>query len=252
MQLVLVRHGQSSNNVNYAAAEAEYRAKNADEPGDPRIPEEIYNRVLRVPDPELTALGHRQAQALGAAVRCATPPPFVPTHLYSSPTLRAVATARPLSEATGLPVLLQPDSYEVGGIWGVDPETGTGVARPGATLAELVRVGGAVRAPSGLFPGEGLPWNGGFEPGLDGALPRARRVLSALLAAHRREDVVVLVCHQFFAQFLLAAALGIDSPPWRRFRVDNTGHVSLRMEFGEASADWINRVEHLDPADVTN
>jgi len=249
MQLVLVRHGQSDNNVSYLTAVARHQEQNADPVAGSMTFDGVY---ARVPDPELTALGHRQAAALGRALRTATPPPFVPTHLYASPTLRAVATARPLSEATGLPIRLQPDAYEVGGIWDTDPATGGGLPLPGARLADLVRVGGTVQAPPDLFPAEGEPWDGGFEPNLEDALPRARRVLTALLSTHRRDDVVVLVSHQFFAQFLLAAALGWDSPPWRRFRVDNTGHLSLRMEFGETSAEWVNRVDHLDPADVTN
>ncbi|GLY13661.1 histidine phosphatase family protein [Kineosporia rhizophila] len=251
MQLVLVRHGQSTNNANYLAAVARQQAQDTGEPGDAQIAEEIVGYPARVPDPALTDLGERQAQALGKAL-AAGEVPFTPTHLYASPTLRAVATARPLSEASGLPILLQPDAYEVGGIQDVNEDTGERGPLPGATLEELQVYGGNVLAPAGLFPGAGQPWNGGFEADLEAAVPRARRLLSALLATHRMNDVVVLVSHQFFAQFVLASALGFEHPPWRRFPVDNTGHVSLRMEYGEAVAEWVNRVDHLDPGDVTN
>ncbi|GAA3621396.1 hypothetical protein GCM10022223_42850 [Kineosporia mesophila] len=251
MQLVLVRHGQSANNAHFTAEMARQQAREKAAAEGAQIVEEVVGCPARVPDPALTELGIRQAQALGKALADGRLP-FVPTHLYASPTLRAVATARPVSEASGLPVVLLPDAYEVGGIQDIDEETGVRVAHPGATLEELERHGGELRAPAGLFPGAGQPWPGGFEPDLEGALPRARRVLSSLFAAHRLDDVVVLVSHQFFAQFLLAAALGWDSPPWMRFRVDNTGHLSLRLEPGKVVTEWVNRADHLEPADVTN
>jgi 2,3-bisphosphoglycerate-dependent phosphoglycerate mutase len=250
MQLVLVRHGQSANNLSYALEQARKRQREAEEPGA-EIVEEVLGWPNRVPDPTLTDLGIRQAQALGAALSSERPP-FVTTHLYASPTLRAVATVRPLAEATGLPVVLQPEGYEVGGIQDFDERTGVREARPGATLAKLQEHGGVLQAPPGLFPAEGEPWDGGYEEGFEPAFPRARRVLSSLLMAHRLEDVVVLVSHQFFAQFVIAAAFGWDSLPGRGFRVDNTGHLSLRMVEGKTEAEWINRVDHLDAGDVTN
>lgn len=155
MQLVLVRHGQSANNASFIAEMARQKAQ-ALEGQEARIAEEIVGYPARVPDPALTDLGIRQAQALGKALVSGRPP-FVPTHLYASPTLRAVGTARPLSEASGLPILLQPDSYEVGGIQEVDPDTGARVGRPGATLEEFQQYGGNVLAPDGLFPGAGQP-----------------------------------------------------------------------------------------------
>ena len=250
MQLVLVRHGQSVNNAIFAASLESPPAQETDEPGA-EVVEEVTGYSGRVPDPVLTDLGLRQARALGDAL-AAGRLPFVPTHLYASPTLRAVATARPLSEASGLPVLLHPDAYEVGGIQDVDPQTDERIGLPGATLEELRRHGGLVEAPPGLFPADGRPWDGGFEADVESALPRAQRLLSSLLVAHRLDDVVVLVSHQFFAQFVLTAALGRDTAPNRWFQVDNTGHLSLRMEHGLAVAEWVNRVDHLDPADVTN
>ncbi len=250
MQLVLVRHGQSANNLSYALEQARKRERAAEDPGA-EIVEETLKWPDRVPDPTLTERGLRQARALGAALS-SDRPPFVPTHLYASPTLRAVATARPLAEATGLPLTLQPEGYEVGGIQRFDELTGVREGVPGATLAELQKHGGVLQAPPGLFPAEGEPWSGGYEEDYQPAFARGQRVVSSLLLAHRLEDVVVLVSHQFFAQFVIAAAFGWDFLPGRGFRVDNTGHLSLRMVEGKTEAEWINRVDHLDPADVTN
>lgn len=250
MQLVLVRHGQSANNLSYALEQARKREREAQEPGA-EIVEEVQSWPSRVPDPALTDLGLRQAKALGAAF-AAGQLPFTPTHLYASPTLRAVATMRPLAEASGLPVWLLPESYEVGGIQHFDEQTGVREPRPGATLAQLQEHGGPLNAPAGLFPGENEPWDGGFEEDYQPAYARGRRVVDSLLLAHRMEDVVVMVSHQFFAQFVLAAALGWDTLPGRGFRVDNTGHLALRMEEGRTEVEWVNRVDHLDPADVSN
>ncbi|GAB6898083.1 histidine phosphatase family protein [Kineosporia succinea] len=253
MQLVLVRHGQSANNAAFIAATARQQAQPREEPDDEadRIAEELSVYRGRVPDPLLTDLGTRQAQALGEALKAGRLP-FAPTHLYASPMSRAVATARPLAEVSGLPVVLQPDAYEVGGIQNIDLSVGTRSARPGATLPELQILGGAVQAPPGLFPADDQPWSGGFEVSPDEALPRARRMLTTLFRAHQADDVVVVVSHQFFAQFVLAAALGLETEPWRRFRVDNAGHLSLRLGPDEAITEWVNRVDHLDPADISN
>jgi 2,3-bisphosphoglycerate-dependent phosphoglycerate mutase len=248
MQLILVRHGQSTNNVRLADAVAARAGRNTN---DEQIAADTSHYPGRVPDPSLSALGRRQAEALGRALLDERPP-FTATHLYASPTTRAVQTARPLADATRRPVLLHPDAYEVGGIHVFDPPTRTRQARPGATLTELLQRCPSVQAPPGLFRAPGEPWSGGLETRDDQAVPRAQRFLAQLRAAHGPDDVVLVVTHQYFTQFVLAAAFGWDGPPWRRFRLDNTGHLSLSLGDGPASVDWANRVEHLDPEDVTN
>lgn len=248
MQIVFVRHGQSTNNARYTEAVAAGLATNT---GEGQIAAEVRQYPGRVPDPLLSAVGVRQAQALGKALLDGRAP-FTPTHLYASPTTRAVQTARPLTEATGLPVMLHPDAYEVGGIHRFDPQAGVRTAHPGATLRELREHCDAVQAPPGLFDTPDQPWAGGLETDDEQALPRAERLLASLRAAHGPGDVVVVVSHQYFSQFVLATVFGWAGPPWRRFRVDNTGHLSLRLYDGRAGVDWVNRVDHLDPADVTN
>ena len=248
MQIILVRHGQSTNNARHAVAAAAGLAAST---GDGQIAAEVRHYPGRVPDPTLSALGVRQAETLGKALSDRRTP-FTPTHLYASPTTRAVQTARPLAEATGLPVGLHPDAYEVSGIHLFDPRTRSRQARPGATLQELREHCRTVEAPPGLFAAPERPWSGGLETQDEQALPRAERLLASLRGAHEPDDVVVVVSHQYFSQFVLAAVFGWVGPPWRRFRVDNTGHLSLRLDGGPTSVDWVNRVDHLDPADVTN
>jgi 2,3-bisphosphoglycerate-dependent phosphoglycerate mutase len=248
VQIVLVRHGQSTNNARYAGAVA--AGLGAGE-GEGQIPAELRYYPGRVPDPGLSPLGVRQAEALGKAL-LGERAPFAPTHLYASLVTRAVQTARPLAEASGLPVVLHPDAYEVGGIHTFDPQTCTRQARPGATLQQLREHCRSVQAPPGLFQAPDQPWSGGLETRDEQALPRAHCLLAWLRETHGPDDVVIVVSHQYFSQFVLAAAFGWGGPPWRRFRIDNTGHLSLHLDDRHGSIDWVNRVDHLDPADVTN
>jgi broad specificity phosphatase PhoE len=248
VQIVLVRHGQSTNNAQHAEALAAGLTAGS---GEGQAAAHVRDYPGRVPDPALSVLGVRQARALASAVvdrRIA----FAPTHLYASATMRAVQTAQPLAEVTGLPVVVHPDAHEVGGIHLFDPQTRTRQARPGATLQELREHCPSVHAIPGLFDSPDQPWHGGIETEDEQALPRAKRFLAWLVQAHRRGDVVLVVSHQYFAQFVVAAAFGRARPPWRRFRLDNTGHLSLRLDAGSAFLDWVNRLDHLDPTEVTN
>ena len=126
MQLYFIRHAQSANN---------------------RLYEETGSWNGRDSDPELTELGHLQAQRLAEHVACAnaeTPRrdyvnrgKFGFTHLYSSLMVRALATASPLSAALNLPLVVWEDLHEVGGIFVIDEETGEHIGQPGKSRSEL-------------------------------------------------------------------------------------------------------------------
>ncbi|MGL4832317.1 MAG: histidine phosphatase family protein, partial [Propionibacteriaceae bacterium] len=92
MQLLLIRHGQSTNNKLHA---------------------DTGEAVGRVSDPRLTDLGHVQARKLAEILGQRGIPR--PTHLYSSLMIRTIETAAPLAEATGLPIVARTDSFECGG-----------------------------------------------------------------------------------------------------------------------------------------
>ncbi len=85
MKLIIVRHGQSTNNA-----------------GQPRVP-----------DPALTPLGQQQAKCTADALR--TEHPILST-LYCSPMLRALQTADPIRALYEEPVHILPDLCESGGM----------------------------------------------------------------------------------------------------------------------------------------
>lgn len=90
MHLLLIRHGQSENNA-FAAQSVE-----------------TYQQG-RKPDPELTELGRRQAQALGKWIGSVSPRP---TKLYASPMMRTIQTADPVAEALDLPIIINDLIFE--------------------------------------------------------------------------------------------------------------------------------------------
>ncbi|MHA0041658.1 histidine phosphatase family protein [Deinococcus sp. PEB2-63] len=222
MQLLLIRHAQSANNLLYQQTGA---------------------KAGRHPDPPLTLLGHRQAQALADHLR-PQGGPLALTHLHASLTVRAVQTAAPLARALGLPVHAHADAHEVGGLyWGAwDGERGP---TPGETPAGL-----RAHCPDLRWPGDLSPhaaWDGGFETD-DPVVhaDRARRLLGDLRARHGPDDRVGLVTHQLFAQFLIAALLGSDLPRLpATLRVNNTATCAFDLRNDTVRVEWINRHDHL-------
>lgn len=222
MQLLLIRHAQSANNLLYQQTGA---------------------KAGRHPDPPLTPLGHRQAQALADHLR-PQGGPLALTHLHASLTVRAMQTAAPLARALGLPVHAHADAHEVGGLyWGAwDGERGP---TPGETPAGLRAHCPGLRWPDHLPPD--APWDGGFEvehPAVHAG--RARRLLGDLRARHGPDDRVGLVTHQLFAQFLIAALLGSDLPRLpATLRVNNTATCAFDLRGDTVRVGWINRHDHL-------
>ncbi|MEM6527449.1 MAG: histidine phosphatase family protein [Chloroflexota bacterium] len=108
MYLYLIRHAQSVNNAG------------AGTPG-----------FKHVEDAPLTHMGHQQAAHLGTKMRTDIEDeerqallekiPYAPVYkideLYASPFKRAIETAKPLADALDLPLKLNMDIYEYGGIF---------------------------------------------------------------------------------------------------------------------------------------
>lgn len=117
----MIRHGQSQNNALFSAGP---RSATGSDRG-------------RVEDPELTALGRRQARRLadcladGAGPDKQNPGAGSPSHLYTSLMVRSVATAATVAQATGLTPVACTDLHEVGGVYLQDDNTDELKGRPG-------------------------------------------------------------------------------------------------------------------------
>lgn len=245
MELYLIRHGQSVNNVYH------------DQP------------VRWVPDPELSEYGHAQAGLLATylsehpsheniVLLPADSPtrqqgaPHRITHLYVSPMLRALQTAAPVAQALGLSPEVWIDIHEHGGI--VEHVNGGKVGRPGLTRAQIT-----AQFAGYLLP-EAITDSGWYTSDQAEDLPtcngRAARVAFALRerAANpdTQRDAVALVSHGTYLDSLVKALLNrlpsYDFYHWfyntsiTRFDLAPDGSIMLR---------YINRVEHLPARLVT-
>lgn len=238
MHLYFIRHAQSTNNQLY---------------------EDTGHWNGRDTDPELTERGQAQAGRLAEHVAAAngeTPrhdfvnrSKFGFTHLYSSPMVRAVATAAPLSAALSLPLLVWEDLHEVGGIFAIDEETGERFGRPGKTRAELT-----VRFPQAQLPetlAEDGWWNRSHES-VDLQARRARRVIYDLIERHGgTADRVAVISHGGFYNFVLAELLGIQADNGFWFSLNNTGITRFNFDPEGIGLAYANRLEHLPTELIT-
>lgn len=235
MRLLLIRHGESANN---------------------RLQADTGSGAGRVPDPDLTERGRRQAARLAAAFASGVLPR--PRVLVSSPMKRAVATAAALGDALDLPISVDAGPYEVNGVYLGEyrgHET-VGTPHPGSPASALRLLSSRLELPPEV---DETGWYRRPFETPDAAWTRAR----ALVADLRRrsdgsDDLIGVVCHEWIIQYLLRALC--DWPPeadgslpvW--LEVNNTGHVLLEPG---AHADhrlvvrWVNRLDHLAADDIT-
>jgi 2,3-bisphosphoglycerate-dependent phosphoglycerate mutase len=230
MQFYFIRHAQSENNALWA---------------------ETGSSDLRSEDPDLTAIGRRQAERLARYLRQTGQNveklPYDPqniggfhfTHLYCSLMIRAVATGLIVARVLDLPLLAWEEIHETGGIF---CETGNEkqIGLPGKTPAELERQYPGLIVPDSVNP-DGW-WNRPFEPDEQRPL-RARRVLAELLERHgSSDDRVAIVSHGGFYNHLLRAILDLPERDGLWFSLNNT--AITRIDFEErVKIRYMNRVE---------
>lgn len=238
MKLLLIRHGQSSNNVLTAAGHP-FEGRSA--------------------DPLLTELGHHQAQRLARAfAEEALPRPGV---LLCSPMVRAVQTSVPISEELDLPVELVTEAYEVGGMFGGLPSAPT--AQRGAGAEELRAVNRRVIVPADIDE-DGWYDRGESVEAPSQAQGRGFSLFADLaLRFHEDERVVGLICHEWIIQYLLRASMGAASvegapDPWVAILNTATSYLETDLPApepyegaGETVIHWINRFDHLNPDERT-
>lgn len=240
MRLLLVRHGQSTNNV---LAE--------------ELPYEEYI-ASRSAEPELTPAGCEQAERLAhffGDVQSAPAESWQHSHvterpvtaLYTSPMLRALKTTAPLARALGLDPKIWVDIHEHGGLFTGSPRTGT-----------VVNYGGLSRAAmAAQFPGYAVPdgvsergwWFGGYEE-MAQCTARAQRVAQTVRGwvEERKDEVIMLVSHGTFMDQFLKALLGAGESPTFYFSHINTAISRVDfLESGFAAVRYLNRAPHLPP-----
>ncbi len=204
MELLLIRHGQSVGN-----AEGTFGSHG--------------------PTP-LSALGHRQAQALVGALVGADHAPLVA--LYSSDLPRALSTAQPTATRLGLSIATDARLRErhVGRFEGL---TFAAAEQQFPTEFEALMA----RDPDARPPGGETHHE---------CLARVHAACTEIVARHPRGRVAI-VSHAMAINQLLRALLGIPAAtraPW--FRTDNTAIHELRFEAdGRLQVVALNRRTHL-------
>lgn len=238
MRLFLIRHGQSVNNALYEAGRERERHF----------------------DPDLTEIGHLQAQKVAQYLAEADDMPgsmaekFNLTHLYCSAMTRAMQTAQPIGAALGIKPEVWVDAHELGGLFLADDENKI-TAYPGLTRAEI----------SAKFTGYILPeqvsdkgwWNTDkLSETPPDFIARGIRVSQALLERAHTDERIGIVSHGGFMDVLIKAFLNnLPSPPDGLFYTHYNTAIT-RIDFGEGyqgravgaermRIHYQNRVQHL-------
>jgi broad specificity phosphatase PhoE len=243
MELFIIRHGQSTNNVSM-----------------------IYDARDREADPPLTELGQKQAAKVADYLAKAqnfdhwvdrraedreTMEGFGITRLYVSPMLRTLQTSFPISKALGMPAEVWPDLHEHGGLhidWG--DERGV-QGFPGLGRAAILE----------QFPGYVLPetitdegWYD-FSRGVEdvgGSMARAIRVAGVLRSQANSKQRIALVIHGAFADALVKALMNMLPNHNIYFKMYNTGITCFEFRSdGRFLPLYMNRVAHLLPEEIS-
>lgn len=161
-----------------------------------------------MPGVHLNETGRRQAEALNASLKT------IPLKgLYSSPLERALETAGPLADRTGLPVQVVPQL--------TDPDIGAWTGRPLKELRRLQAWKVIQNRPSQFrFPGgESFP-----EVQL-----RIVAALDRIAAAHRKNDRVAVIFHADPIKLAVAHYLGVPLDHFQRLSVDTASITILQL-----------------------
>jgi 2,3-bisphosphoglycerate-dependent phosphoglycerate mutase len=241
MRLFFIRHGQSANNALW---------------------EETGSNSGRSDDPELTNMGHEQAELLGkfiakkdheAARDGKDGEPrrdlFAFTHLYTSLMVRSVQTATYISKSLSLPLVAWPEIHECGGIYLDGDKEHERIGQPGKTRSYFAEHYSHLTLPDGVTD-QGW-WNRPFEAHDQRPL-RAQQVLESLLERHgKTADHVAIVSHGGFYMELMRVMFKIgEASCW--YLMYNTA-VS-RFDFNEnneITLAYHNRTDHLPERLIT-
>ncbi len=235
MDLFLIRHGESANNV-------------------------LTDVTQRVADPDLTELGRTQADQLADYLADGR-------HLYpherdngprldrffTSAMIRSLQTSAPTSARLELAAQIWLDAHEVGGLFLADPATGVVTGYKGVTPAQLEQ-----QLPGALFVEEEITDQGWWSQGQETSAAGQGRAISVvaqlrvLASSLPPDERVAIVSHGDFLSHLLKALLDGLPGPGARYQLANTGISRLGLGSEGTVVHYVNRVEHLDDARWVN
>ena len=244
MELYLIRHGQSANNLRKQALAEQPNASPA-------------AAVPRMADPPLTRLGELQARLAGESLRDEGI-----TTLYCGPMLRTLQTAQIIGTLLDLSPRVFVGLHEWGGVW--EPrDDGNSVQLPGLTRNEM----------SAMFPGFVLPadvtgsgwwfhdWEGDRAM-LDLAHRNALSFVAHLETHHvATEQRVAAILHGGSGSSLVSALFGVPrDAEWERGLNVETASLYARFVHANAAVSrisitperrqlrYLNRIDHLSDA----
>lgn len=227
MRFVVIRHGQSGNNLLW---------------------EQTGSEAGRHPDTPLTETGHEQAKLLAESIERLLP--WRIDTIYTSLMARAVQTAAPIAEALDLPLIGRTDLFEVGGPFDLD-EDEQRIPHPGATADELFELCDRLALPPAASS-RGW-WTGPVENETDGPTDRARNLVADIRGRNDEDATVALVSHGYFSQFLFREFLGIrEMPGWVEIHNTSLTVYEDSPEFQSCRALRVNWTPHLPDSLVTN
>ena len=249
MRVLLIRHGQSANNVLAESRGHDYAAYMAG----------------RNPEPPLSAIGQRQAHLLAGQMAAAARSQTANRRLawvtnehpietiFVSPMLRALQTAWPISQALGLQPQVWVAIHEHGGVFTGNPELGDVVGYPGLSRNEIGAEFAGYQVADGVH--DGGWWPGGYEE-MDACYSRACAVAKQLysLAQGRPDATIALVTHGTFLDALLQALFVPDEGYGDRVHFSHLNTAVSRIDFGaerRIALRYLNRIDHLPPDLVT-
>ncbi len=239
MELYIIRHAQSTNNVSM-----------------------LYDGMNREVDPPLTELGLQQAQLLAHHLANAhnidlwieqTPDTrevtrgFGINQLYCSPMKRALQTCQPIAKTLKLVPEVWVDIHEHGGMYKDYGQKRGIVGYSGMSRAEIQQ----------MFPnfslGEDVTDLGWYDPDggaedIAGCQARAIRVANALQEKANTNKRIALVTHGTFSDCLVKALLSLL--PGHDVRFNHYNSAITRVDFledGKTVLRYTNRVNHLKP-----
>ena len=238
MELYIIRHGQSCNNA-------------------------LKEGQERVCDPPLTEIGRQQVVLAAEYLKRRAAPSetndaqsyqnrhgYDLTRLYCSPMVRALETAEPIGQATGLTPHIWVDIHEHGGIFLDHGDERGPVGYPGITREEI-----AARFPEYRIPDciTSRGWWNRPQEVLAECVERGDLVASQLWDRFGGTDErVALVTHGGFIHSLTRALFPDLRVGAVGFSHQNTGISRLDfIEAGRLALRYLNRVEHLPTELVT-